>query len=64
LNNRNTFTASYTIQNACGVFTEQAVNQASLVSYHSKKLDFSWLQSAYRPSQKNLDWHRKHKFIG
>ena len=49
---------------ACGAFIEQAINQASLASYHFKQLDFSWLKSEYRPSQKNLDWHRKHKFIG
>ncbi|MDP1624356.1 MAG: HNH endonuclease [bacterium] len=49
---------------ACGAFIEQAINQSSLASYHFKQLDFSWLQSEYRPSQKNLEWHRKHKFIG
>ena len=48
---------------ACGKFTEQAPNQTGLVSYHSKQLDFSWLQPEHRPSQKNLDWHRRHKFI-
>ena len=48
---------------ACGKFTEQAPNQTGLVSYHSKQLDFSWLQPEHRPSQKNLDWHRRHRFI-
>jgi len=49
---------------ACGAFMEQAVNQASLESYHAKPLNFSWIQPEYRPSNKNLEWHRKHRFIG
>jgi putative restriction endonuclease len=49
---------------ACEEFTEQSINQVSLKSYHFQTLDFSWLKPEYRPSQKNLDWHRKHKFIG
>ncbi|MDP2784139.1 MAG: HNH endonuclease [Sulfurimicrobium sp.] len=55
---------SFEIVVACGKFAEQAPNQTGLVSYHSKQLDFSWLQPEHRPSQKNLDWHRRHKFIG
>jgi len=55
---------SFEIVVACGKFAEQAPNQTELVSYHSKQLDFSWLQPEHRPSQKSLDWHRKHKFIG
>ena len=49
---------------ACGKFAEQAPNQIELMSYQSKRLDFSWLQTKHRPSQKNLDWHRRYKFIG
>lgn len=49
---------------ACDKFTEQAPNQTGLMSYQSKQLDFSWLQPEHRPSQKNLDWHRRHKFMG
>ena len=49
---------------ACGKFAEQAPNQTGLMSYHSKQLDFLWLQPEHRPTQKNLDWHRRHKFIG
>lgn len=49
---------------ACGKFAEQASNQAGLMSYQSKQLDFSWLQPEHQPSQKNLDWHRRHRFIG
>jgi putative restriction endonuclease len=55
---------SFEIVVACGKFSEQAPNQTGLESYHSKQLDFSWLQPEHRPSQKNLDWHRRHKFIG
>lgn len=55
---------SFEIVVACGKFAEQAPGQTGLMSYHSKQLDFSWLQPECRPSQKNLDWHRKHKFIG
>lgn len=55
---------SFEIVVACGKFAEQAPNQTGLVSYHSKQLDFSWLQPEHRPSQKNLDWHRRHRFIG
>ena len=49
---------------ACGKFAEQVGNQPGLMSYHLKQLDFSWLQPKHRPSQINLDWHRRHKFIG
>ena len=49
---------------ACGKFSEQTPNQTGLMSYQSKQLDFSWLKPEHRPSQKNLDWHRRHKFIG
>jgi len=49
---------------ACGKFAEQAPNQTGLLSFHSKQLDFSWLQPEHRPSQKHLEWHRSHKFIG
>lgn len=55
---------SFEIVVACGRFAEQAPNQTGLTSYHSKQLDFSWLQPEHRPSQKNLDWHRRHIFIG
>lgn len=55
---------SFEIVVACGKFTEQTPNQTGLMSYQSKQLDFSWLQPKHRPSQKNLDWHRQHKFIG
>lgn len=55
---------SFEIVVACGKFAEQAPNQTELMSYHAKPLDFSWLQPEHRPSQKNLDWHRQHKFIG
>ena len=55
---------SFEIVVACGKFAEQAPNQTGLMSYQSKQLDFSWLQPEHRPSQKNLDWHRRHKFIG
>lgn len=55
---------SFEIVVACGKFAEQAPNQTGLLSYQSKHLDFSWLQPEHRPSQKSLDWHRRHKFIG
>lgn len=55
---------SFEIVVACGKFAEQAPNQTGLMSYQSKQLDFSWLQPEHRPSQKNLDWHRRHKFMG
>jgi len=55
---------SFDIIVACGKFAEQATNQTGLMLYHSKQLDFSWLQIEHRPSQINLDWHRRHKFIG
>ncbi|TXT21759.1 MAG: putative restriction endonuclease [Gallionellaceae bacterium] len=55
---------SFEIVVACGKFAEQAPNQTGLMSYQSKQLDFSWLQPEHRPSQRNLDWHRRHKFIG
>lgn len=45
-------------------FAEQAPNQTGLAQYHSKQIDFSWLQPEFRPSQKYLEWHRKHKFLG
>ncbi len=54
---------SFEIVVACGKFAEQAPNQTGLMSYQSKQLDFSWLQPEHRPSQRNLDWHRRHKFI-
>ena len=47
-----------------GKFEEQAASQTGLVSYHLKQCDFAWLQPKCRPSQKNLEWHRKHKFLG
>jgi putative restriction endonuclease len=37
---------------AHGKFAEQAPNQAELMSYHAKPLDFTWLKSGHRPSQK------------
>lgn len=49
---------------AHGKFDEQTASQISLLSYHLKQRDFAWLQPEYRPSQKNLEWHRKHKFLG
>lgn len=55
---------SFEIVVACGKFAEQSPNQTGLMSYQSKQLDLSWLQPEHRPSQKNLDWHRRHKFIG
>lgn len=55
---------SFEIVVACGKFAEQAPNKTGLMSYHSKRLDFSWLQPEHRPSQQHLDWHRQHKFIG
>jgi putative restriction endonuclease len=55
---------SFEIVVACGKFAEQAPNQRGLMSYQSKQLDFSWLQPEHRPSQKSLDWHRRHKFVG
>jgi putative restriction endonuclease len=55
---------SFEVVVACGKFAEMAPNQAGLMSYQSKHLDFSWLQTRHRPSQKNLDWHRQHRFIG
>ncbi|MFY9260780.1 MAG: HNH endonuclease [Gallionella sp.] len=55
---------SFEIVVACGKFAEQAPNQTGLMTYQSKQLDFSWLLPEHRPSQKNLDWHRQHKFIG
>lgn len=55
---------SFEIVVACGKFAEHAPNQTGLISYHSKQLDFSWMQPEHRPGQKNLDWHRRHKFIG
>jgi putative restriction endonuclease len=56
--------SSFEIVVACGKFAEQTPNQTGLMSYQSKQLDFSWLQPEHRPSQKNLDWHRQHKFMG
>jgi putative restriction endonuclease len=56
--------ASFEIVVACGKFAEQAPNQTGLMSYQSKRLDFTWLQPEHRPSQKNIDWHWQHKFIG
>lgn len=55
---------SFEIVVARDKFTEQTPNQTGLAAYHSKQLDFSWLQPEHRPSQKSLDWHRQHKFIG
>lgn len=55
---------SFEIMVASGKFAEQAPNQTGLMSYQSKRLNFSWLHPKHRPSQKNLDWHRRHKFIG
>lgn len=49
---------------AHGKFEEQTASQISLLSYHLKQRDFAWLQPEHRPSQKNLEWHRKHKFLG
>lgn len=45
-------------------FIEEAPNQLSLGAYHSRRVDLSRLAVAHQPSQKHLDWHRKHKFIG
>lgn len=55
---------SFEVLVACGKFAEHAPNQTGLMSYQSKRLDFSWLKPEHRPSQKNLDWHRGQKFIG
>jgi putative restriction endonuclease len=55
---------SFEIVVACDKFAELAPNQTGLMSYQAKLLDFSWLQPEHRPSQKNLDWHRMHKYVG
>lgn len=49
---------------ARNAFTEESPNQLSLSSYHSRIVDISRLATEHRPSQKYLEWHRKHKFIG
>jgi len=49
---------------ACDSFTEEAPNQLSLSAYHSHSVDLSHLAVEHRPSQKYLEWHRRHKFIG
>lgn len=54
----------YEVIVACDAFTEEAPNQLSLGAYHSRRIDLSRLAVANRPSQRHLDWHRKHKFIG
>jgi putative restriction endonuclease len=59
-----TINQEFKVMVACGAFTEQAINQPSLESYHFKQLDFSWIPLAYLPSNKNLEWHRKYKFLG
>jgi putative restriction endonuclease len=55
---------SFEVVVAHGKFAEQVKNQPELMSYHLKKLDLSWLEPKHRPSQLNLDWHRKNKFMG
>lgn len=55
---------SFEVVVAHGKFAEQVQNQPELMSYHLKQLDFSWLEPKHRPSQLNLDWHRKNKFMG
>ena len=55
---------NYEVLVATGRFLEEAPNQFMLNQHHSRRIDFSWLQPAYRPNQKCLGWHRKHKFIG
>jgi putative restriction endonuclease len=59
-----TIDQEFKVMVACGTFTEQAINQPSLESYHAKQLDLSWIPLAYRPSDKNFEWHRKSKFLG
>lgn len=54
----------YDVIVACDMFTEDAPNQLSLGAYHSRRVNLSRLAVEYHPSQKHLDWHRKHKFIG
>jgi putative restriction endonuclease len=54
----------YDVIVACDMFTEESPNQLSLGAYHSRRIDLSRLAVEQRPSQKHLDWHRKHKFIG
>lgn len=54
----------YEVIVAKNAFIEEAPNQRSLRAYHLRRVDLSWLEVGHRPSQKHLDWHRKHKFIG
>ncbi|MEW6131920.1 MAG: HNH endonuclease [Pseudomonadota bacterium] len=49
---------------ASHAFTEEAPNQLPLGAYHSRRVDLSRLAPEHRPSQRHLDWHRKHKFMG
>lgn len=49
---------------ASNAFTEESPNQLSLGAYHSRRVDLSRLAVEHRPSQRHLDWHRKHKFKG
>ncbi|OGW47410.1 MAG: hypothetical protein A2078_14625 [Nitrospirae bacterium GWC2_57_9] len=49
---------------ATGRFLENSPHQLSLSEHDARRLDFSWLATEHWPSQKNLEWHRKHKFIG
>lgn len=49
---------------ASGAFTEASPNQMPLGAYCSRQIDLFWLANEHRPSQKNLDWHRRHRFIG
>ncbi len=49
---------------ANNMFSEQSPNQVALTEYHTKQINLSWIKPEYRPNQKHLEWHRKHRFIG
>ncbi len=59
-----TLSSSYEVVVALDEFTEAAPNQLPLRAYHAHRVDLSRLAVYLRPSQKNLAWHRRQKFIG
>ncbi len=58
-----TLEADHTVLVATDKFLEDAPNQVALSEHNKRRLDLSWLNTAYWPSQKSLEWHRMNKFI-
>jgi putative restriction endonuclease len=59
-----TLSPDYRVIVAVGQFDEMGPEHAGLIHFDGKTIDFSWLQPAFRPSIKVLEWHYHRCFLG